>query len=216
MPKNTFFKLPKDKIDKIVEAAIDEFEEYSYENASINRIVESAEIAKGSFYQYFEDKKDLYRYIVGESEKKKLSYLDAAIKKQDTSDYFDSLRDIFLSEVKFAIDLPKLSAINLDFKKNRNIEFKKKILEESLSTDNVFEELILKGIDNKDINDSIDVKLNAFLLSSLNMSILDYFIFETNLNYEKAVEYIENIVQLLKDGTKVKKKTKRNFEDRFY
>lgn len=64
MPKQTFFNLPDEKRGKIIDAAIQEFAANGYAQTSINSIVERAEIAKGSIYQYFDDKKDFYLYLV--------------------------------------------------------------------------------------------------------------------------------------------------------
>jgi AcrR family transcriptional regulator len=64
MPKQTFFNLLQEKRDTIVSAAVGEFAEYGYEGASINRIVANSGIAKGSFYQYFEDKMDVFRHLI--------------------------------------------------------------------------------------------------------------------------------------------------------
>lgn len=216
MPKSTFFNLAKDKIDKIIKVSINEFVEYSYENASINRIVEDAEIAKGSFYQYFEDKKDLYKYIVEEAHEKKKLYFVDVLKNQNGLDYFDLLKDIFLTEIKFARELPKLTYIILDFSRSRHIEFKREILTDTSFFNSVYEELTIKGIDNRALDDDTDIALNVYLLKSLNISIVEYFIYETNLDYEKTINYIDNIIELFRDGVKAKKRIKRNFEDRFY
>ncbi|WP_352420805.1 TetR/AcrR family transcriptional regulator [Proteiniborus sp.] len=216
MPKNTFFNLPKDKINKIIEVSIDEFAEYSYNNASINRIVEAADIAKGSFYQYFEDKKDLYKYIIEEAEKKKLSYLMDVVDKQYYSNYFKSLKELYLAEMKFAMNSPKLSIIILDLEKSNDNSLKREILGDTYNVNKVYEELLLKGIDNRDISDDIDIKLNTFLLGSLNISILEYYMYEVNLDFEQATKYIDNIVELFKNGIKDKKRLVRNVEDRFY
>ena len=64
MPTSTFFNLPEDKKNKILKAANKEFARVPIEQASIKNIVEDAEIARGSFYQYFEDKEDLFQYIM--------------------------------------------------------------------------------------------------------------------------------------------------------
>ena len=64
MPKQTFFNLPDDKRQRILDVVIDEFADNDYANVSISRIVARAGIAKGSFYQYFEDKEDLSGYLV--------------------------------------------------------------------------------------------------------------------------------------------------------
>ena len=61
MPKETFLKLPEEKKNKIIKAAKKEFERVPFEQTSIKNIVEEAEIARGSFYQYFNSKEDLLR-----------------------------------------------------------------------------------------------------------------------------------------------------------
>ena len=60
MIHTTFERLPQEKRDRILQAARTEFIRYPYEKTSINRILAEAEVPKGSFYQYFDDKSDLF------------------------------------------------------------------------------------------------------------------------------------------------------------
>ncbi len=69
MPKDTFHNLSKEKKKRIFDAAVQEFSIRRFSDASINQIVKNAGIPKGSFYQYFADKEDLYLYIAGEMAK---------------------------------------------------------------------------------------------------------------------------------------------------
>ena len=64
MPKQTFYKLPQEKQERILAAAKREFTQVRYSDASINQIVREAGIPRGSFYQYFEDKKDIFVYFL--------------------------------------------------------------------------------------------------------------------------------------------------------
>lgn len=64
MPTDTFYNLPDSKKEKIIKAAKKEFARIEFEQTSIKNIVEEAEIARGSFYQYFESKEDLFKYIL--------------------------------------------------------------------------------------------------------------------------------------------------------
>ena len=57
MPKDTFTNLPEEKRRHFLNIAIKEFAEHPYNTASISEIVRQAGIAKGSVYQYFENKK---------------------------------------------------------------------------------------------------------------------------------------------------------------
>jgi len=216
VPKSTFFNLTKDKTDKIIKVSIDEFMEYTYENASINRIVENAEIAKGSFYQYFEDKKDLYEYIIEEAQEKKKSYFVDTLNNQSNFDFFEAIDEVFLREINFARELPKQASLILDYNRSSLVKLKRETLTDTWIFRNVYEELIIKGIDNKSLDSDIEIKLYVYLLASLNISILEYYIYEVSYDYSKALNYVSNVVKLLRNGVKENKRTKKSFEDRFY
>jgi AcrR family transcriptional regulator len=64
VPKQTFFNLHQDKRKKLIESAEIEFTRVPLFEASIANIIKMAGISRGSFYQYFEDKDDLYFYLL--------------------------------------------------------------------------------------------------------------------------------------------------------
>ena len=66
MPSERFFRLPKEKMEIIRKAAIREFKRVSPDEASINKIIQTAEISRGSFYTYFADKEDLFKWVMGD------------------------------------------------------------------------------------------------------------------------------------------------------
>ena len=66
MPTQTFANLPAEKRIRIIKAAKEEFSQYSFYDASINRIIKEAQIPRGSFYRYFENKEDLFLYLLKE------------------------------------------------------------------------------------------------------------------------------------------------------
>ena len=89
MPSDTFFRLPAEKRERIINAAWDEFTAVSYADVSINRIIRAAEIPRGSFYQYFEDRNDLFRYLTAEiKEYVREGYL--AVLRENGGDIFRS------------------------------------------------------------------------------------------------------------------------------
>ena len=63
MPTERFYNLPAEKKKAICKAAIEEFTRVPFEKASINQIIKTAGISRGSFYTYFEDKRDVLGYI---------------------------------------------------------------------------------------------------------------------------------------------------------
>lgn len=64
MPSSTFLNLPTEKQEKLLEAATREFSHKPFNEASINQIIKEAGIPRGSFYMYFQDKEDLFRYLL--------------------------------------------------------------------------------------------------------------------------------------------------------
>lgn len=64
MPTKTFFNLPPPKREKLLRAAVGEFARKPYGEVSINRVIQAAGIPRGSFYQYFSDKTDLFRHVL--------------------------------------------------------------------------------------------------------------------------------------------------------
>ena len=94
MPKDTFLNLSEDKKNKIINAAKKEFARVPIEEASIKNIVEEAEIARGSFYQYFESKEDLLKYILKSKEENLDKYLKQRL-EETTGDIFQVYIDMF-------------------------------------------------------------------------------------------------------------------------
>ncbi len=64
MPSQRFMRLPQEKQTVIWEAAVHEFADQPYDKVSINQIIKQAGISRGSFYTYFEDKRDLLLFIL--------------------------------------------------------------------------------------------------------------------------------------------------------
>lgn len=70
MPKQTFYNLPAEKQLNLMDAAKKEFSRVPLHEAVISNIIKSAQISRGSFYQYFEDLEDLFFYILDEHVKR--------------------------------------------------------------------------------------------------------------------------------------------------
>lgn len=60
----TFNKLEYSKKQRIIRAALHEFAENGFQQASTNRIVKEAEIGKGMLFYYFNNKDTLFQYLI--------------------------------------------------------------------------------------------------------------------------------------------------------
>ncbi len=94
MPSNTFLNLPEDKRTRLMDAASREFSAKPYNEASINKIIQEAGIPRGSFYMYFQDKEELFRYLVRGYVEQLLMVLEEALLREG-GDVFAAMRALF-------------------------------------------------------------------------------------------------------------------------
>jgi len=59
-----FNSLEPEKRERIINAALKEFARNGYKKASTNEIIKEAEISKGSLFNYFNSKKELYLFLL--------------------------------------------------------------------------------------------------------------------------------------------------------
>ena len=109
MPKQTFLNLPEEKRETIINAAVDEFAQYGLENASTNRIVENSGISQGSFYQYFEDKEDVFMYLLGVLEREKMDYFKGKQPPSTNMDTFEYFRWMIKAGMEFNSAYPRMT-----------------------------------------------------------------------------------------------------------
>lgn len=94
MPSSTFLNLPPEKQSKLLEAAAREFSRKSFSDASINQIIKEAGIPRGSFYMYFQDKEELFRYLL-QGYIEQLLRLIQELTLRASGDIFRGLLDLF-------------------------------------------------------------------------------------------------------------------------
>ncbi|MCE4047387.1 MULTISPECIES: TetR/AcrR family transcriptional regulator [Bacillaceae] len=132
MPKQTFFHLAADKQDTLIHAAKEEFSRVPLHEASIANIIKSAGIPRGSFYQYFDDKEDLYFYLLSEISKKNTKRFLSILEEND-GDLFAT----FIKSFQFMVTNHK-EQNHENFFKNAFLNMNYKL--ENTLANNVYEE----------------------------------------------------------------------------
>jgi len=203
LPTDTFFNLSKGKKDRVLQAAIAQFANKGYSKASVTQIVQDAKIAKGSFYQYFIDKKNLYKYIVKLAINKKLDYIND-INDSKIDGIYDFLIQINIVIINFAEENLYLAKIINDLPNMENTE-----VYEELEFDhkkfglNLFIPRLKKAVHNEEIKSDINIHYTAHLLYNSSLFITDYFLEENEFNsLEDVMPVIENIIDLIISGIK--------------
>lgn len=222
MPKDTFNNLPEEKRNHILEIAIQEFATNPYDVASISNIVRKAGIAKGSFYQYFEDKKDLYRTLIEISTDKKQTLLTELPSPSPWSDLFNYLRWQFLSTVIFEIRYPDLSQITFRAFVEE-VPFPEMAEElRRRGTTQFFKQMIAQGINFGEVAVWVDSDVAAFLLEIVFYQFGKYFIKRLGLSEsntldikifesEEAQQLIDNLMDIIEAGMKRSPKQREDY-----
>lgn len=128
MPKPTFFNLPKEKQETLIFSIKKEFSRVPLYEASIANIVKDANIPRGSFYQYFEDKEDAFYYLLEQSTKTNGDRFISLL-KETNGDIFKTFQTIFKTVLK-------------EFKDKENHQFfKNAFLHMNYRTETIFNEM---------------------------------------------------------------------------
>jgi AcrR family transcriptional regulator len=103
--KDTFNRLPSEKQERILHAFLLEFVHNDYESASISKVVEQLGIAKGSVYQYFGGKLELYQDLQKLCQAEKLRYV-YGIDRQSKASFWEWYRALFAAGIRFDLERP--------------------------------------------------------------------------------------------------------------
>jgi AcrR family transcriptional regulator len=191
-PFQTFLQLPKAKRQILIECSIEEFAAHSFKGASLSNILRKAEIAKGSLYQYFKDKKHLYLYLVQNIINHKIDGLRQKI--AENGDLFSYLRSFKQSELS---PDPKQARFMLRVTSEDHIEEAQTIIREI--SDTFFLELIMNN--KKILNPHLEPQVIAFVLTTL-FTHFGKFLLKIKSSEREQIAY-ENLISILERGIRI-------------
>ena len=202
MPKDTFYNLPADKRDLICQVAIAEFAEYEYESASINRIVTKSGISKGSFYQYFDNKKELFLYLLELIAEEKVNYISPIMANPDEHDFFTLLREMYISGIRFTEEHPDYAAINDRLLRDKDAPIYKEAVAGKMPAAYEFIGTLLESaIVDGEVRADIDIKMYAFLIASMSTLVVAYHMENVTGSYDETMMVtIDKFLDFLKNG----------------
>jgi AcrR family transcriptional regulator len=175
MPNPAFFNLSEDKRNLVMSVALEEFSTANYDTASINQICKKSSVAKGSFYQYFADKLDLYVYIMTLAIEKKIAFFSNILDEFETLTLLEQIHLLFIKGIEFAKVYPQHAALGEQFSKESNATAKQAVIKEG---EKQSETLFIQMIDHAKIKGEIDGDVDTLALSmmlqSLNKTVNEY------------------------------------------
>lgn len=202
MPKSTFFNLPVEKREHIFDHALTEFSCHPYEQASLSVIVSNAGIAKGSMYQYFADKKDLYKYVVHQVYQHKRKFLLPVLSGQ--GDFFELAAQYYQSSWHYARQFPQYHQVTVNFWESRDLAVREEILREKQIRILEFTDLLEHGCKSGVISPDTDKDAAWFVYHAVARALIDNFL-DTEVNADSHEAFIISVLAILEQGLRPRK-----------
>ncbi len=194
MPKDTFFNLTEEKRQKIIRAAIDQFAELHYSNVTINGIVQDAGISKGSFYQYFENKDDLYIYLFTELADTKLDRFENLKTKIPIISFKEYMMEYIMELKKLESSNDHILHLKMEFLNECPQHIKKQILKiEMPKSIKAFKGVIDSYIEKGEFRKDLDSNVVAYV-TVMSISNLEYYDFSEAEDILSALMSIINFL----------------------
>jgi len=166
MPKATFRQLRDEKRERILRTATRLFAERGFNRTDMEEIAGRSGVAKGSLYNYFQSKDDLFLHVCRDAIERSRNTTWGEV--QEDWDIFKVVDHIFRSHVRFEFNFPEYHRLHLNFSSPRMERFGDKLaLESEQHTSRRLKHLLQEGIRQGIVRGDLDVSMTAFMINSL-------------------------------------------------
>ncbi|WP_339814178.1 TetR/AcrR family transcriptional regulator [uncultured Imperialibacter sp.] len=189
----TFNNLPQERQQEIIGVCLEEFAFNDYQSASLSTIIKKLNLAKGSFYRYFESKQSLYFYLLDYAVQQRLVN-DKGFIKQPPEDFFDLIILHFRAKVHFDKTQGVVSAFLYNVLREKNTEELGNIqaIRKQKALDIMYQ-LVDQYVENGQLRNDIDRKILAWHVLQTQLSIFEFM----ELHYQQDFrQNIQNNKQL--------------------
>ena len=206
MPKQTFLNLPEAKRKAFLEIALQEFANNDYNTASVSKIVEKAGIAKGSVYQYFEDKQDLFLYLLDFANQEMMGVIQQTPPSDPNAGFFETLRWQMSLAVQASLQYPVHSKLARRAYSSP-LPFRDTILEKTKQVrEEHFQKLVKQAQDSRHLDSKLDPAVVSFMVQGL-MNDMGSFL-QSKFGRRKGdwfalpevSEVFDQVIEVLKSG----------------
>jgi AcrR family transcriptional regulator len=194
MPSPTFHKLSASKQKQIVETALIEFSLLPYDKVSIFQIAKKSEVSRGTFYEYFENKLDIYHYLL---ELFFAGFLASSNLQEDRLNIFDVAEALY----DYIVDnQPQLERNFIRMILKNTDSLTQKMIENNLK-EKIHNKTVIIMIDDTEIHfDEYDTKMVVtMVLSTVAVVINSYF---DEVNQVDIKQKFKRSLAIIKYGVK--------------
>lgn len=165
---STFRNLPEDKQERILDGALSEFADKGYARASLNRVVASLGISKGSIFQYFSDKSGLFSAVFDFAVERVKNHLRQVREATRGQDVFSRVRTSLVSGMTLIRDNPRLFQLYLKVVFEGDVPFRGRLLSSiRLFSREYLLDLLSEGVAAGELRDDLDLEAAVFVLDAV-------------------------------------------------
>ena len=188
MPLKTFMNLDPKRQKEIIDACLREFALRDYHEVSLSKIILKLGLAKGSFYRYFESKRDLYEYLIAYAKKLNVGLFEKTL-QDPGNDILDAWSRFYLEAARLDNAYPVFGGFGYKVSQERNnvvlgnVALKSKIKGIEVLR-GIFEEQQKKGNIRKDL----DIDQMVYTLLQVQEGVMDYLALKYKIDFKKNIE----------------------------
>ena len=186
-------KKAREKFDRIIQAADYHIYTYGFEKASIANITTTADVATGTFYLYFNDKLELYHYLLDDYQRRIREYIK--LRSINCKTRYEKEKMGLIAWLEFVNNNPHTYSIiwqSLSINKQLFIDYYQKF-------SSSYKKGLLKDSDQLINMDHEDLALTLMGISSF-LGLKGMINDERTLTQEEIEETAESVMKILKSG----------------
>jgi AcrR family transcriptional regulator len=198
---------PLPRYPELYEAALNEFAQKDFEDASLNTILKVADMSKGSLYHNFGDKFGLYLAMMDMIVRKKTAFFSDALKQiSSETDFFATVRQLVKSIIEFMCADERLYQV-LNHNLESSGDFKQQLIEIFPHSPNYgFDTLVRTALE----AGQIDSRYSPAFISGVFEILLEHIhrLLSPDNPTEKIESVVTQLVDLLQSGIAQRKEKK--------
>lgn len=177
---------------KLLDAALAEFNTYGYELASINRILDKAGMSKGQFYYHFKNKEGLYFALMELGIEKKLAYFANHNLLVDAStDIFNLFKTQIQYGLAFATEYPEIYQLSQAFLREKgNLIYEKAMARYNFQDNEVIGQLIEAAYARGEFREDFPLAFIKQMIGYMFNQVADFANLDDPVGMEQNLNYM--------------------------
>jgi AcrR family transcriptional regulator len=223
MPLKTFMNLDEKRQKEIIDTCLKEFALRDYNKVSLSKIIAKLGLAKGSFYRYFQSKRDLYEYLIEYAKKLNIGLFEQTL-KDPGDDIFEAWARFYAEAARLDNEYPVFGGFGYKVSQERdNVVLGDVALRSKMQGLKVLRGLFKEQQKNGNIREDLDMDQMVYTLLQVQEGVMDYLALKYKLDFRKNIatgkplfsipedalrKELAGFARILREGIGIERRTK--------